>query len=83
MFATFVARGDRARLGRCASFPCDQPLAAGRDLHGRDLLRRDVAGSVPEPIGYWLSDTLLHAVGYTVLALLTLRATAQGPLGRT
>jgi VanZ family protein len=33
---------------------------------------------VPEPIGYWLSDTLLHAGGYTVLAVLTLRATARG-----
>ena len=33
---------------------------------------------VPAPIGYWLSDTLLHAGGYAVLALLTLRATANG-----
>jgi VanZ family protein len=33
---------------------------------------------VPAPIEYWLSDTLLHAGGYTVLALLTLRATAKG-----
>lgn len=33
---------------------------------------------VPAPIGYWFSDTLLHAGGYTVLALLTLRATARG-----
>ena len=33
---------------------------------------------VPAPIGFWLSDTLLHAGGYTVLALLTLRATAKG-----
>jgi VanZ family protein len=33
---------------------------------------------VPAPIGYWLSDTLLHAGGYTGLALLTLRATAKG-----
>jgi VanZ family protein len=32
----------------------------------------------PAPIGYWLSDTLLHAGGYMVLALLTLRATARG-----
>jgi len=33
---------------------------------------------VPAPIGDWLSDTLLHAGGYTVLALLTLRAAAKG-----
>jgi VanZ family protein len=33
---------------------------------------------VPTPIGYWLTDTMLHAGGYTVLALLTLRATAGG-----
>ena len=33
---------------------------------------------VPSPIGYWFSDTVLHAGGYTVLALLTLRATANG-----
>lgn len=33
---------------------------------------------VPAPIGYWLTDTMLHAGGYTVLALLTLRATAGG-----
>ena len=33
---------------------------------------------VPAPIGDWLTDTLLHAGGYTVLALLTLRATAKG-----
>ena len=34
--------------------------------------------AVPAPIGYYLSDTLLHAGGYVVLALLTLRATAKG-----
>jgi VanZ family protein len=34
--------------------------------------------AVPAPIGYWLSDTLLHAGGYAVLALVTLRATAKG-----
>ena len=33
---------------------------------------------VPEPITHWLTDTMLHAGGYTVLALVTLRATAQG-----
>ena len=33
---------------------------------------------VPAPIGFWLTDTLLHAGGYAVLALLTLRATARG-----
>jgi VanZ family protein len=33
---------------------------------------------VPAPIGDWFSDTVLHAGGYTVLALVTLRATAQG-----
>ena len=33
---------------------------------------------VPAQIGYWLTDTMLHAGGYTVLALLTLRATAHG-----
>ena len=33
---------------------------------------------VPAPVGGWFSDTALHAGGYTVLALLTLRATAQG-----
>jgi VanZ family protein len=33
---------------------------------------------VPAPIGHWFSDTVLHAGGYTVLALLTLRATAGG-----
>ena len=34
--------------------------------------------AVPAPIGFWFSDTLLHAGGYTGLALLTLRATAHG-----
>ena len=34
--------------------------------------------AVPAPIGYWFSDTLLHAGGYAVLALVTLRATAKG-----
>ena len=33
---------------------------------------------VPTAIGFWLTDTVLHAGGYTVLALLTLRATAGG-----
>ena len=33
---------------------------------------------VPAPVGYWLTDTMLHAGGYVVLALLTLRATAAG-----
>lgn len=33
---------------------------------------------VPGPIGYWFSDTLLHAGGYAALALLTVRATARG-----
>jgi VanZ family protein len=33
---------------------------------------------VPAPVTDWFSDTALHAGGYTVLALLTLRATAQG-----
>jgi VanZ family protein len=33
---------------------------------------------VPAPIGNWFSDTVLHAGGYTVLALVTLRATAKG-----
>jgi VanZ family protein len=34
--------------------------------------------AVPDAIGDWLSDTLLHAGAYAVLALLTLRATAKG-----
>lgn len=33
---------------------------------------------VPAPIGAWFPDTALHAGGYTVMALLTLRATARG-----
>ena len=33
---------------------------------------------VPAPITNWFTDTMLHAGGYTVLALLTLRATAGG-----
>jgi VanZ family protein len=33
---------------------------------------------IPMPIGDWLTDTVEHAAGYTVLALLTLRATAGG-----
>jgi VanZ family protein len=33
---------------------------------------------VPAPVGNWLSDTVQHAAGYTVMALLTLRATAGG-----
>jgi VanZ family protein len=33
---------------------------------------------VPAPIASWFTDTMLHAGGYTVLALLTLRATAAG-----
>ena len=32
---------------------------------------------VPPPIGDWFSDTVLHAGAYTVMALLTLRATAK------
>jgi VanZ family protein len=33
---------------------------------------------VPAPIGDWFSDRVLHAGGYTILALLALRATAGG-----
>jgi VanZ family protein len=33
---------------------------------------------VPTPIGDWFSDTVMHAGGYTVLALLVLRATSGG-----
>jgi VanZ family protein len=33
---------------------------------------------VPAPVSNWFSDTVLHAGGYTVMALLTLRATAGG-----
>ncbi len=33
---------------------------------------------VPAPIGNWFSDTAQHAVGYSVLAIVTLRATARG-----
>lgn len=33
---------------------------------------------VPVGITDWLTDTVLHAGGYTVLALVTLRATAKG-----
>ena len=33
---------------------------------------------VPAPVAFWLTDTILHAGGYTVLALLALRATAGG-----
>ena len=33
---------------------------------------------VPAPVGNWFSDTALHAGGYTVMAVLTLRATARG-----
>lgn len=33
---------------------------------------------VPAPIGNWFSDTVQHAAGYTVLAVVTLRATAKG-----
>jgi VanZ family protein len=33
---------------------------------------------VPTPIGDWFSDTVMHAGGYTVMALLVLRATAGG-----
>ena len=36
------------------------------------------APDVPAPVGRWFSDTALHAGAYTVLALLTLRATAKG-----
>ena len=34
--------------------------------------------AITETIDYWFSDTVLHAGGYTVLALLTLRATTRG-----
>jgi len=34
--------------------------------------------SVPGPVGNWFSDTVLHAGGYVVLGLLTLRALARG-----
>ncbi len=33
---------------------------------------------VPAPVTNWFSDTVLHAGGYTVLAIVTLRATARG-----
>ena len=33
---------------------------------------------VPAPVSNWFSDTALHAGGYTVMALVTLRATAGG-----
>jgi VanZ family protein len=33
---------------------------------------------VPGPVGSWFSDTFLHAGGYAGLALLTIRALAQG-----
>ena len=33
---------------------------------------------VPAPVSNWFSDTVLHAGGYTVMALLTLRATSGG-----
>jgi VanZ family protein len=36
------------------------------------------APDVPAPVGDWFSDTVLHAGAYTVMALLTLRATAKG-----
>jgi VanZ family protein len=32
---------------------------------------------MPEPMGYSFPDTFLHAAGYTVMALLALRATAR------
>lgn len=34
--------------------------------------------AVPAPVDDWFSDTVLHAAGYTVMAILTLRATARG-----
>lgn len=34
--------------------------------------------TVPASVTSWLTDAMLHAGGYTVLALLTLRATAGG-----
>jgi VanZ family protein len=37
-----------------------------------------IVPDVPAPIGHWFSDTVLHAGGYTVMALVTLRATAKG-----
>lgn len=33
---------------------------------------------LPGPVGNWFSDTVLHAAGYFVLGLLTLRALARG-----
>lgn len=36
------------------------------------------APDVPASVGPWFSDTVLHAGAYTVMALLTLRATAKG-----
>jgi VanZ family protein len=33
---------------------------------------------VPAPVSNWFSDTVLHAGGYTVMTLLTLRATSGG-----
>lgn len=35
---------------------------------------------VPAPVGNWFSDTFLHAGGYALLAMATLRATAKGRL---
>jgi len=35
---------------------------------------------VPAAVGSWFSDTILHAGGYAVLALVTLRAPANGRL---
>ena len=34
--------------------------------------------AMPAPIENWFSDTVTHAGAYTVMAVLTLRATAQG-----
>ena len=36
------------------------------------------APDVPAAVDDWFSDTVLHAGAYTVMALLTLRATAHG-----
>jgi VanZ family protein len=36
------------------------------------------APSVPAPIEDWFPDTITHAAAYTVMAVLTLRATARG-----
>ena len=75
MFATFIGRRDRPRLG-----DAPLPIVIGLWLPVAACMAAIYYGAgaaVPGPVARF-SDTVLHMGGYAGLALLTLRATAGG-----